>query len=195
MFTDKHTQRLPRRIPARPGIRRLGPAMASAIVFAAFAGYRSEAQESPGLGVEATPEQVAGWALTIMPDGTGLPPGSGTVAEGAAVFQQKCVACHGPEGQNGINDRLAGGHGTLSGDRPVKTIGSYWPYATTIFDYVRRAMPFTSPMSLTDDEVYALTAYLLSINGIIDDDMVIDAQSLPDVKMPNAGNFIWARED
>ncbi|MGD8341483.1 MAG: cytochrome c [Gammaproteobacteria bacterium] len=169
--------------------------MASAIVFAAFAGYRSEAQESPGLGVEATPEQVAGWALTIMPDGTGLPPGSGTVAEGAAVFQQKCVACHGPEGQNGINDRLAGGHGTLSGDRPVKTIGSYWPYATTIFDYVRRAMPFTSPMSLTDDEVYALTAYLLSINGIIDDDMVIDAQSLPDVKMPNAGNFIWARED
>jgi cytochrome c len=162
---------------------------------AALAGYRAEAQQSPGLGVEATPEQVAGWALTIMPDGTGLPPGSGTVAEGAAVFRQKCIACHGPEGQNGINDRLAGGHGTLSSDRPVKTIGSYWPYATTIFDYIRRAMPFTAPMSLTNDEVYALTAYLLSINGIIDDDVVIDAQSLPGVEMPNAGNFIWAWED
>jgi cytochrome c len=165
------------------------------MVFATLAGYRAEAQESPGLGVEATPEQVVGWALTIMPDGTGLPSGSGTVAAGAVVFQQKCIACHGPEGQNGINDRLAGGHGTLSSDQPVKTIGSYWPYATTIFDYVRRAMPFTAPMSLTDDEVYALTAYLLSINGIIDDNMVIDAESLPGVEMPNAGNFIWAWED
>lgn len=180
---------LPRLRPA------IACAIASVIILAALAGYRAEAQQSPGLGVEATPEQVAGWALTIMPDGTGLPPGSGTVAEGAAVFQQKCIACHGPEGQNGINDRLVGGHGTLSSDRPVKTIGSYWPYATTIFDYIRRAMPFTAPMSLDNDEVYALTAYLLSINGIIDDDVVIDAQSLPGVEMPNAGNFIWAWED
>ena len=196
---DNFLQRASRPVTAHAGIRRLGPAIASAmasvIVLAALAGHRAEAQQSPGLGVEATPEQVAGWALTIMPDGTGLPPGSGSVAEGAAVFRQKCIACHGPEGQNGINDRLAGGHGTLSSDRPVKTIGSYWPYATTIFDYIRRAMPFTAPMSLNNDEVYALTAYLLSINGIIDDDVVIDAQSLPGVEMPNAGNFIWAWED
>ena len=196
---DNFPQRFSRRVPAGPRIRRPGPAIASVFasvfIFAALTGHRAEAQESPELGVEATPEQVAGWALTIMPDGTGLPPGSGTVAEGAAIFRQKCIACHGPEGQNGINDRLAGGHGTLSSDRPVKTIGSYWPYATTIFDYIRRAMPFTAPMSLTDGEVYALTAYLLSLNGIIDDDMVIDAESLPGVEMPNAGNFIWAWED
>lgn len=192
---DKLPQRPSRLVPAPSARHRLGPAIGSAIVVALLAGHHAEAQESPGLGVEATPEQVAGWALTIMPDGTGLPPGSGTVAEGAAIFRQKCIACHGPEGQNGINDRLAGGHGTLASDQPVRTIGSYWPYATTIFDYVRRAMPFTAPMSLSDDEVYALTAYLLSINGIIDDDTVIDAQSLPGVEMPNAGNFIWAWQD
>lgn len=150
------------------------------------------AQEGPGLGVVATPEQVAGWALTILPDGTGLPAGSGNAAAGAQIYALKCLACHGPEGAGQLSDRLVGGHGTLEDSAPVKTIGSYWPYATTVFDYIRRAMPFTEPQSLTNDETYAVTAYLLALNGIIDDDEVIDADSLPKVEMPNAGNFEWA---
>lgn len=154
---------------------------------------RAAEQQGPGLGVPASEEEIAGWALTIMPDGTGLPPGRGTAAEGEAIYQQKCMACHGEEGQGGPNDALAGGHGTIASATPVKTVGSYWPYATTIFDYVRRAMPFTQPQSLTNDEVYALTAYLLSVNGIIDDE-VMNADTLPRVEMPNADNFFWAYE-
>ena len=152
------------------------------------------AQEAPQLGVEATAEQVAGWSLSILPDGQGLPPGSGSVSAGEAVFNLKCVVCHGPEGQGGPNDQLVGGHGSLVGDTPVKTVGSYWPYATTVFDYIRRAMPFTQPLSLSDDEVYAVTAYLLALNGIVGGDAVMDADTLPRVEMPNAGNFYWAYE-
>jgi mono/diheme cytochrome c family protein len=151
-----------------------------------------DAQEGPGLGVPATPEQVAGWDISIGPDGAGLPPGSGTARDGAEVYAAKCLACHGENGQGQLNDRLAGGHGTLTGPSPVKTVGSYWPYATTIFDYVRRAMPFNQPMSLTDNEVYALTAYLLSINGIIAETDVMNAETLPAVVMPNRDNFVWA---
>jgi len=176
----------------RPG----GSGFAAALVLgAALAGGSALAQEGPGLGLAATPEQVAGWALSILPDGTGLPPGSGTAAAGAAVYTQKCMACHGAEGAGGPNDQLVGGHGTIASDQPVKTIGSYWPYATTVFDYIRRAMPFTAPQSLTDDEVYALTAYLLALNGVIDEDEVMNAATLPAVEMPNAGNFFRAYED
>jgi len=147
------------------------------------------AQEGPRLGVEATPEQVAAWALTVLPDGTGLPPGSGTARAGEAIYAQKCLACHGAEGKDGPNDRLAGGHGSLADAAPVKTVGSYWPYATTVFDYIRRAMPFVQPQSLSADETYALTAYLLYLNGIVAIDDRIDRQSLPAVEMPNAENF------
>jgi cytochrome c len=150
------------------------------------------AQEGPGLGVAATPEQIEGWALTILPDGTGLPPGSGTARGGAEIYAAKCAACHGVNGTGGPNDPLAGGQGTLATPAPVRTIGSYWPYATTVFDYVRRAMPLVQPQSLTNDEVYALTAYLLSINGIIAEDEVIDARTLPRVRMPNRNNFMPA---
>jgi cytochrome c len=150
------------------------------------------AQEGPGLGIAATPEQIEGWALTILPDGTGLPPGSGTARLGAEIYAAKCAACHGADGTGGPNDQLAGGHGTLATPAPVRTIGSYWPYATTIFDYVRRAMPIVQPQSLTNDEVYALTAYLLSINGIIAADTVIDARTLPRIEMPNRANFVPA---
>ena len=150
------------------------------------------AQERPNLGVEATPEQIAGWDISIKPDGTGPPPGSGTAEQGAAIYVAQCLVCHGEEGADGINDRLVGGHGTLTSDSPVKTIGSYWPYATTVFDYIRRAMPILTPQSLSDDEVYAVTAYLLELNGIIDEDEVMDAETLPQVEMPNAGNFVWA---
>jgi len=150
------------------------------------------AQEGPGLGVPASPAQVAGWDISIGPDGAGLPPGSGTSAQGEAIYAVKCVACHGERGQGALNDVLAGGQGTLRDAEPNRTIGSYWPYATTVFDYVRRAMPYNEPMSLSNDDVYALTAYLLRINGIIDDKEVMNAQSLPRVEMPNAGNFVFA---
>ncbi|MGI9260225.1 MAG: c-type cytochrome [Gammaproteobacteria bacterium] len=150
------------------------------------------AQEGPNLGVEATAEQVAGWAISIQPDGTGLPPGSGSAADGAAVYAAQCLACHGEEGVGGPNDRLVGGHGTLASDSPVRTVGSFWPYATTVFDYIRRSMPIIQPQSLSDDEVYAVTAYLLELNGIIDEDDVLNAETLPQVEMPNAENFVWA---
>jgi cytochrome c len=164
--------------------------MAFALAFAfAVSAATATAQEGPGLGVPASPEQVAAWTLTVLPDGTGLPPGSGTARAGETIYAQKCLGCHGAEGKDGPNDRLAGGHGTLASEAPVKTVGSYWPYATTVFDYVRRAMPFTQPQSLSDDETYALTAYLLYLNEIVGLDDRIDAQSLPAVEMPNQANF------
>ena len=150
------------------------------------------AQEGPHLGVPATPEEIAGWDVSVSPDGSGLPAGSGTPSAGAAVFAIKCAACHGAQGEGTLNDRLVGGQGSLSSDKPVKTIGSYWPYATTIFDYVRRAMPYVQPHSLTNDEAYALTAHLLHLNGLIGPDAVIDAKTLPAIRMPNRDNFVWA---
>lgn len=148
-----------------------------------------QAEEGPSLGLQATEAQIAGWDVGIAPDGSGLPPGSGTPAQGAAIYAVKCIACHGAEGAGKPNDQLVGGQGTLASGSPVRTIGSYWPYATTLFDYIRRAMPYPMPHSLTDDETYALTAYLLRLNGIVGDDAVIDAQSLPRVRMPNRDNF------
>ena len=147
------------------------------------------APEGPSLGVPATPADIAAMEVSIGPDGAGLPPGSGTPKQGASVYAAKCIVCHGPEGANGINDRLVGGQGTLSSATPVRTIGSYWPYATTVFDYVRRAMPYPAPHSLTDAEAYAVTAYWLNLNGMIGADEVMDATSLPRVKMPNREGF------
>ena len=146
--------------------------------------------ETPNLGRVATPTEIGGWDVSIPPDGTGLPPGGGTPAQGATVYAQTCQSCHGDQGAGQPNDRLVGGHGTLATKAPVKTVGSYWPYATTVFDYVRRAMPYTRPGSLTDDEVYAVTAYLLHRNGIIGDAERMDARTLPLVRMPNRDNFI-----
>jgi mono/diheme cytochrome c family protein len=163
------------------------------MVLIAVAGYTcSVAQETPNLGRPATPAEVAGWDISIPPDGTGLPPGSGTSGQGAVVYAQKCQACHGEKGAGQPNDRLVGGQGTLASTNPVRTIGSYWPYATTVFDYVRRAMPYTQSQSLTNDEVYAVTAYLLHLNGIIGAQDVMNAQTLPQVQMPNRANFILA---
>jgi len=147
------------------------------------------APKGPSLGVPASAADIAAMDVSIGPDGAGLPPGSGTSKQGAEEFASKCIMCHGPDGANGVNDRLVGGQGTLKSATPVKTIGSYWPYATTVFDYVRRAMPYPAPHSLTDAEVYAVTAYLLHLNGIIGPDDVMDASSLPKVKMPNRGGF------
>jgi cytochrome c len=150
------------------------------------------AQEGPGLGVEASVAEITAWDISIGPDGAGLPDGSGTAEEGAAIYATQCLICHGEEGEGQLNDRLVGGHGTLDQSVPVKTIGSYWPYATTVFDYTRRAMPYLQPQSLTSDEVYALTAYILFLNGIIEEDERINAQTLPEVEMPNQANFILA---
>jgi len=151
------------------------------------------AQEGPNLGETPSDELIAAWDISIGPDGTGLPPGSGTAIEGESLYTTAtCIACHGPEGEGLLNDRLVGGHGTIGGPAARKTIGSYWPYATTIFDYIRRAMPYLQPQSLSDDETYALTAYLLYLNGIIEQDEVMDAGSLPEVEMPNRDNFVLA---
>jgi len=150
----------------------------------------AQAQEGPNLGVEATAAQVAGWDVSVASDGSGLPAGSGTAKAGAEIYTAKCFACHGERGQGLVNDKLAGGQGTIGTDAAVKTIGSYWPYATTVFDYVRRAMPYPQPHSLGDQEAYALTAYLLYVNGLIGENDVIDAKTLPKVKMPNHDNFV-----
>jgi cytochrome c len=147
-------------------------------------------RETPNLGRVATAQEIAGWDISVAPDGTGLPAGRGTALEGAPVYEQKCQACHGARGAGQPNDRLVGGQGTLASNAPVRTIGSYWPYATTIFDYVRRAMPYIQPQTLTNDEVYAVTAYLLQQNGIIGERDEMNAQTLPRVKMPNRDNFV-----
>jgi mono/diheme cytochrome c family protein len=147
--------------------------------------------DGPGFGRVATPDEIASWDVSIGPDGAGLPPGRGTPKQGETVFAEKCVACHGEKGAGKPNDQLVGGRGSLSGDpAPVKTVGSFWPYATTLFDYVRRAMPLNAPKSLSDDEVYAVSAYILQLNGIIGEADAMDAQTLPQVQMPNRDGFI-----
>ena len=147
--------------------------------------------QAPQLGQPIAPNDIAPWDISIGPDGATLPPGSGTVAQGAAVYSAKCQSCHGAKGVGGPADALVGGVGSLaSGKVPLKTVGSYWPYATTLFDYVRRAMPFFQPKSLSNDEVYAVSAYVLNLNGIIGDNDVLDARSLPKVKMPNRDGFV-----
>jgi cytochrome c len=146
--------------------------------------------QHPNLGRPLTPEEISKLDITVAPDGSGLPPGSGSVSQGAKVYTDKCQSCHGPKGQGGPQDQLTGGVGTIASAKPVKTPVSYWPTATTIFDYVRRAMPLQSPESLTNDEVYAVTAYLLSVDAVIPQDAVLDAKSLPQVKMPNRDGFV-----
>jgi S-disulfanyl-L-cysteine oxidoreductase SoxD len=149
------------------------------------------AAEAPRLGQPIAPAELAPWDISIGPDGAGLPAGRGTAVQGAAVYAAKCQACHGEKGAGKPNDALVGGAGTLASDRPaVKTVGSYWPYATTMFDYIRRAMPWNETKSLSADELYAVSAYILHLNGIIGESDVLDAQTLPQVKMPNRDGFI-----
>ncbi len=169
----------------------LGTVLAGSVLPALAAG--------PALGQKATPEQVAAVDISVAPDGATLPPGSGTPAAGKLVYEASCARCHGAEAAGGkdaegnrLADPLVGGIGTLSAAAPKKTVGSFWPHATTLFDYTRRAMPLDAPMSLTDSEVYAVTAYILSLNGIIESDAVMDAQTLPKVEMPNRGGFVSA---
>src|SRR6476620_1216437 len=149
------------------------------------------AAESPNLGRVATPEEIAPWDIPLGPNGVGLPPGSGTPKQREAVYAAKCVAGHGEKGAGKHNDQLVGGQWTLLGDKPpVKTVGSFWPYATTVFDYVRRAMPYNESKSLANDEIYAVVAYILNLNGIIADNDTMDEQTLRKVKMPNRDGFV-----
>jgi cytochrome c len=135
---------------------------------------------------------IAAWDISIPPSGAGLPKGGGTARQGVQVYEQKCQSCHGAKGAGKPADPLVGGAGTLASKVPVRTVGSYWPYATTLFDYVRRAMPITNPLSLTDEEVYAVSAYVLYLNGIISVDDELNARTLPLVRMPNRDGFVNA---
>ncbi len=146
-----------------------------------------------GYGSKPTPEQIAGWNIDARgDDGVGLPPGKGTVQRGSEVFAEQCAACHGTFGEGeGRYPKLVGGDGTLRDDRPEPTVGSYWPFAPTLWDYINRAMPMPAPHSLSADDVYALTAYILNLTDAVSDEFVADRDSLPKVKMPNHDAFIW----
>jgi S-disulfanyl-L-cysteine oxidoreductase SoxD len=166
----------------------------AALGWLALAGAQQRAGgvEGPKLGVPVTEADAASWDISVGPDGAGLPAGKGTAVTGAAVYQAKCLACHGEKGAGRPSDQLVGGHGTLRDAAAVRTVGSYWPYATTLFDYIRRAMPYVQPQSLTPDELYGLSAYLLYLNGVIGENDEMNATTLPQVKMPNRDNFFRA---
>jgi len=147
-------------------------------------------EERYGLGHVPDAAAIAAWDIAIGPSGEELPDGSGTVAAGREIYDEQCAMCHGASGREGPDPVLVGGRGSLADPKPVLTIGSYWPYATTLFDYINRAMPFLTPGSLSPDEVYGLCAYLLNANGIIADDAVMDRVALPAVRMPNRDGFM-----
>ena len=175
-------------------------ALATAIVGIAQSGAQApihgagDARSEPprlGIGREASSDEIAGWAIAVRPDGQGLPPGRGTVKQGEVIYVAQCASCHGEFGESsGRWPILSGGAGTLSGHDPVRSIGSYWPYASTVFDYIRRAMPYGNAQSLTPDEIYAVTAYVLFLNDIItDEDFELNRDNFPSIRMPNQPNF------
>lgn len=167
------------------------PELSVLALCALLAAGAAEAQ-SFGLGRPATPDEVAAWDIDVRPDGLGLPEGSGSVADGEALYEAACAACHGYFGEGeGRWPKLAGGQGTLTHEDPEKTIGSYWPYVSTVFDYVNRAMPYGNARSLSADEVYAITAYLLFLNDLVDDDFVLSRENLTDVRLPNEDGFVF----
>lgn len=165
-----------------------------ALLFAFNASARAQTKnDTPrnyGIGRVATPEQIAGWDIDIRPDGQGAPSGRGSVKDGEKVYMDKCAACHGEFGESaGRWPQIAQGKGTLATHDPVKTVGSYFPYLSSVFDYIRRAMPFGDAESLTNDELYAVVAYVLNLNDIVDDNFVLSKETWARVKMPNSGGF------
>lgn len=142
------------------------------------------------LGRPATSAEIARWDISVRPDGRGLPGGGGSVHEGKEIYANRCQKCHGDVGQGRDSVPLVGGRGTLNSDKPLKTVESYWPYATTLFDYINRAMPFDAPGTLPPGQVYAVSAYVLHLGHIVPDDAVLDAGSLPKVRMPNRDGFV-----
>jgi len=163
----------------------------AAFALLALAGAtRALAQGAYGIGRTATPAEIAGWYIDIDRDGNNLPPGRGSVSRGHEVFDQQCASCHGAKGEGGLGDRLVGGQGTIATPKPVRTVGSFWPYAPTLFDYIRRAMPLNAPQSLDNNDVYAVSAYILNLNGLLPADATLDAKSLSAIKMPNRSMFV-----
>lgn len=163
-------------------------------VLLAATGLADAAEPGPfGYGRAATPEQIAGWDIDVRgEDGAGLPLGKGTVNRGEEIYPEQCATCHGTFGEGeGRFPKLVGGVGSLRDERPEPTVGSYWPFAPTLWDYINRAMPMAAPHTLSADDVYALTAYILSLNDLVPPDFVADRNSLPRVKMRNRDNFIW----
>jgi S-disulfanyl-L-cysteine oxidoreductase SoxD len=160
------------------------------VLFALACATQAHAQTPYGIGRAAMPAEIAGWNIDVDRHGDNLPPGSGGVSHGREVFDQQCAACHGARGEGGIGEQLVGGQGTLATPKPVQTVGSYWPYAPTLFDYIRRAMPQNAPESLSNDDVYAVSAYILSLNGLLSADAILDARTLSEVKMPNRKMFV-----
>jgi mono/diheme cytochrome c family protein len=178
-------------------ISRIACAGLGLAVVAACAVAPTSPERSPlgGYGRAATARELAAWDISVPPTGAGLPAGGATAKQGEAVYVAKCVACHGEKGAGKPADVLVGGIGSLATPNALRTVGSFWPYATTLFDYVRRAMPITNPMSLSDQETYAVTAYLLHLNGIIAENDEMNAKTLPQVKMPNRDGFVdWSRK-
>jgi len=173
MFTSK-------RLPALPLVTFLAAAFSCSAAFA----------QTPKLGKPISEAEIAAWDIHVAPDGTGLPPGSGTPAQGAKIFAEKCVVCHGPEGKGKPFAALVGGAPLTDGINTTKTIANFWGYPTMIFDFTRRAMPFQAPRTLTNNEVYALTACILSLNKLIGENDVMDAKTLLQVQMPNRDGFI-----
>ena len=179
----------------------VGAALGAAAVFVTLhkdgltGGTGASAPLAPGaivIGREAKPGEIAGWDIAVRPDGHGAPVGKGTVAQGEVLFNDQCASCHGEFGESaGRWPMLAGGDGTLGSDVPVKTVGSYWPYASTLMDYIRRAMPYGNAQSLTNDELYAVTAYVLYLNNIIEDEnFELSDKNFSAIKMPNEAHFI-----
>ena len=162
-------------------------AMLALTIAASFAS--AETQGHYGIGRTATDAEVAGWNIDIGRNGENLPAGSGTVSQGRELFAQQCAACHGEKGEGGVGDRLVGGQGTIATPKPIKTVGSFWPYAPTLFDYIRRAMPLNAPQSLSNQEVYAVSAYILNMNGLLAADATLDSRTLSAIKMPNRDMF------
>ena len=155
-----------------------------------FLAIPAAAADRPSLGRVPTAAEIAAWDIDIRPDGLGLPPGRGTVRDGETIWTERCASCHGDFGEGvGRVPAVMGGTGTLADDQPVRTVGSYWPYLSTVFDYVRRAMPYGDARSLTDGDTYALTAYILYLNALVDEDFTLSAGNFTAIRLPNAGGF------
>jgi cytochrome c len=152
-------------------------------------GHAAPSPKRLGIGREAGPEEIAGWDIDVRPDGKGLPVGKGSVKQGEALFTRHCTACHGDFGEGVGRWPALAGPGDLTADRPMKTIGSYWPYASTLFDYVRRAQPFGNPQSLNNDELYAVVAYVLFLNDVVDQDFELTREAFATIRMPNEQGF------
>ncbi len=174
--------------------RELVPLLVATLI---AAGMPARADDRYGIGRPATPAEIAGWNIDVMPDGTGLPPGHGSVSKGGRIFANSCASCHGADGKTGDGrpiPRLVGGPDLLKRSGAVHTVGNYWPYATTLFDYIRRAMPPNAPQSLAPDQVYAVSAFVLHLNGVVHDGTVLDQHNLAAIRMPNRDGFVPAEQ-